>query len=295
MPFYNTKIVRGLAWGIQNSLLKRFSLASQSTENIVINQLESKDAGILVLNLNKQERKNALSIRMLADLNRTIDNVKKQSVRVLIIKSNVPGTFCAGADLKERLTLTSKELSQYNIEIRSTMSRIYDLPIPVLAAIDGHALGGGLELALACDIRIVSSNAKLGLVETGHAIIPGAGGTARLPRMINPALAKELIFTAKIFDGTEAKALSIANHVVPQNEDGNAAYVKSLDIARSILPNGPIAVRMAKFVINKGIETDLNSALAFEEAGYAQVIPTKDRVEGLQAFAEKRPSKYTGE
>uniref|UniRef100_A0A1Y1NLY6 Uncharacterized protein n=1 Tax=Photinus pyralis TaxID=7054 RepID=A0A1Y1NLY6_PHOPY len=287
MAFYNTKSVSRLAWGTQKLLFKRFSLAAQPRENIVINHLESKDAGILILNLNKQERKNALSIQMLADLNRAIDNVKKQIVRVLIIKSNVPGTFCAGADLKERLTLTSKELSQYNIQIRSTMSRIYDLPIPVLAAIDGHALGGGLELALACDIRIVSSNAKLGLVETGHAIIPGAGGTARLPRTINPALAKELIFTAKIFDGTQAKALGIANHAVPQNEDGNAAYVKSLDIARSILPNGPIAIRMAKFVINKGIETDLSSALAFEETGYAQVIPTKDRIEGL--------SKYTGE
>uniref|UniRef100_A0A1Y1NIA4 3-hydroxyisobutyryl-CoA hydrolase n=1 Tax=Photinus pyralis TaxID=7054 RepID=A0A1Y1NIA4_PHOPY len=141
MAFYNTKSVSRLAWGTQKLLFKRFSLAAQPRENIVINHLESKDAGILILNLNKQERKNALSIQMLADLNRAIDNVKKQIVRVLIIKSNVPGTFCAGADLKERLTLTSKELSQYNIQIRSTMSRIYDLPIPVLAAIDGHALG----------------------------------------------------------------------------------------------------------------------------------------------------------
>lgn len=284
-------------WKHQQPLFQSYSLAThiEVTQNIVINHLNGSDAGVSILNLNKRERKNALSIQMLADLNDAIDMIKKQDMRVLVIKSTVPGTFCAGADLKERLTLTEKELSQYNIEIRSTMTRIAELPIPVLAAIDGYALGGGLELALACDIRIVSNNAKLGLVETGHGIIPGAGGTARLPRIVNPAVAKELIFTAKVFDGIEAKALGVANHVVSQNEDGNAAYLKSLDIARKILPNGPIAIKAAKFVINKGIEVNLNSALSFEEAGYAQTIPTKDRVEGLKAFVEKRSPKYKGE
>ncbi|KAK5641084.1 hypothetical protein RI129_009631 [Pyrocoelia pectoralis] len=284
-------------WKHHQPLFQSCSLATRTegTENIVINHLNGADAGVSILNLNKRERKNALSIQMLADLNKAIDSIRKHDMRVLVIKSTVPGTFCAGADLKERLTLTEKELSQYNIEIRSTMTRIAELPIPVLAAIDGYALGGGLELALACDIRIVSNSAKLGLVETGHGIIPGAGGTARLPRTVNPAVAKELIFTAKIFDGIEAKALGVANHVVSQNEEGNAAYLKSLDIARKILPNGPIAIRAAKFVINKGIEVNLNSALAFEEAGYARTIPTKDRVEGLKAFVEKRCPKYNGE
>lgn len=284
-------------WKQHHALFQSCSSATriEATQNIVLNHLNDADSGVSVLNLNKRERKNALNIQMLADLNEAIDSVKKRNVRVLVIKSTVPGTFCAGADLKERLTLTEKELSQYNIEIRSTMTRIAELPIPVLAAIDGHALGGGLELALACDIRIVSNNAKMGLVETGHGIIPGAGGTARLPRTVSAAVAKELIFTAKVFDGTEAKVLGVANHVVSQNEEGNAAYLKSLDIARKILPNGPIAIRVAKFVINKGIEVDLNSSLAFEEAGYAQTIPTKDRVEGLKAFAEKRSPKYNGE
>lgn len=167
--------------------------------------------------------------------------------------------------------------------------------MPVVAAIDGTCLGGGLEMALACDIRTVADNALLGLVETRLAIIPGAGGTQRLPRILSPALAKELIFTARIFKGTAAQEMGICNYSVPQNDSKDAAYLKALELAKEILPNGPIGVRMAKKAIDKGMQVDLSTGYAIEEACYAQVIPTKDRLEGLKAFAEKRKPEYKGE
>lgn len=191
--------------------------------------------------------------------------------------------------------MPQKQVSKFVTNLRTMMSRFHELPIPVICAIDGMALGGGLEMALACDFRIASSSAKMGLVETKLAIIPGAGGTQRLPRLINPSIAKEMIYTSRVVDGAEAKELGIVNHCVKQNEAGDAAYLKSLDIAREILPNGPIAVKLAKVAINRGLDVDLYSGLNVEEACYAQIIPTKDRVEGLTAFKEKRPPRYIGE
>ncbi|KAM7092128.1 methylglutaconyl-CoA hydratase, mitochondrial isoform 5-T6 [Molossus nigricans] len=170
-----------------------------------------------------------------------------------------------------------------------------NLPVPTIAAIDGLALGGGLELALACDIRVAASSAKMGLVETKLAIIPGGGGTQRLPRIIGTSLAKELIFSARVLDGQEAKAVGLISHVLEQNAEGDAAYRKALDLAREFLPQGPVAMRVAKLAINQGMEVDLITGLAIEEACYAQTIPTKDRLEGLLAFKEKRSPRYRGE
>lgn len=192
------------------------------------------------------------------------------------------------------MKLTQDEVSQFVSRLRRLMQTVYHFPVPVIAAVDGIALGGGLELALACDIRTSSTTAKMGLVETKLAIIPGAGGSQRLPRNISVSLAKELIYTGRILDGNEAERVGLVNHAVKQNDDGDAAYRKALDIAREIVPNGPIAVRVAKEAINGGIEVDLQTALAFEENCYAKVIPTKDRLEGLKAFAEKRTSMYRG-
>lgn len=174
-------------------------------------------------------------------------------------------------------------------------SSIEQLPLPTISAIDGAAIGGGLEMALACDIRTISDDAKVGLVETRLAIIPGAGGTQRLSRIVGPAVAKEMIFTARILDGKEAAELGICNHAMPQNEQNDAAYQKALEIATEILPNGPIGIRMAKKAVDHGLQVDINTAFAIEEACYAQVIPTADRLEGLKAFAEKRKPKYKGE
>lgn len=200
-----------------------------------------------------------------------------------------------GADLKERKTFTPIEVSRFVTKLRTMLKNIEELPMPIIGAIDGVALGGGLEMALACDIRIASNDAKLGLVETRIGILPGAGGSQRLPRIVNPSMAKELIFTARVFNGLEAKEMGVCNHSVKQNDKKDAAYLRAVEIAAEILPNGPVGVRMAKKAIDKGLQVDLNTGYAIEEACYAQVIPTKDRLEGLQAFAEKRKPKFIGE
>ncbi|XP_023597890.1 methylglutaconyl-CoA hydratase, mitochondrial isoform X6 [Trichechus manatus latirostris] len=200
-----------------------------------------------------------------------------------------------GADLKERVKMHSSEVGPFVSKIRAVVNDIANLPVPTIAAIDGLALGGGLELALACDVRVAASCAKMGLVETKLAIIPGAGGTQRLPRAIGMSLAKELIFSARVLDGQEAKAIGLISHVLEQNKEGDAAYRKALDLAREFLPQGPVAMRVAKLAINQGMEVDLVTGLAIEEACYAQTIPTKDRLEGLLAFKEKRPPRYKGE
>ncbi|XP_006717213.1 methylglutaconyl-CoA hydratase, mitochondrial isoform X4 [Homo sapiens] len=222
---------------------------------------------IVVLGINRAYGKNSLSKNLIKMLSKAVDALKSdKKVRTIIIRSEVPGIFCAA-----------------------------NLPVPTIAAIDGLALGGGLELALACDIRVAASSAKMGLVETKLAIIPGGGGTQRLPRAIGMSLAKELIFSARVLDGKEAKAVGLISHVLEQNQEGDAAYRKALDLAREFLPQGPVAMRVAKLAINQGMEVDLVTGLAIEEACYAQTIPTKDRLEGLLAFKEKRPPRYKGE
>lgn len=205
------------------------------------------------------------------------------------------GIFCAGADLKERQTLSPVEVKKFVNSLRQLVVNIENLPMPVIAAMDGAALGGGLELALACDLRTVAAAVKLGLVETRLAIMPGAGGTQRLPRIVSPALAKELIFTARIFSGDEACKMGIVNYSTAQNDTNDAAYQRAIKLAEEILPNGPVGVRMAKRAISKGIQVDIGTGYTIEEDCYQQLIGTKDRIEGLAAFNEKRKPNYTGE
>lgn len=190
--------------------------------------------------------------------------------------------------------MTNEETGPFVAGLRASVSEVANLPMPVVAAIDGFALGGGLEVALACDIRVSSDDAKMGLVETRLAIIPGGGGTQRLARAIGPAKAKELIFAARVFNGKEAAEMGVVNHSVEQNSDGDAAYQRALKLGQEILPQGPVALRAAKFAINRGSEVDIASGLSFEEAGYSQVIPTKDRREAMQAWLEKRKPVYHG-
>ncbi|XP_072467923.1 methylglutaconyl-CoA hydratase, mitochondrial isoform X2 [Notamacropus eugenii] len=173
-------------------------------------------------------------------LSKAVDALKSdKKVRTIIVRSEVPGIFCAGADLKERTQMNLNEVSSFVSKSRAVINEIANLPVPTIAAIDGIALGGGLELALACDIRVAASSAKMGLIETKLAIIPGAGGTQRLPRVIGMALAKEMIFSARVLDGQEAKSIGLISHVLEQNETGDAAYRKALALAREFLPQRP--------------------------------------------------------
>ncbi|KAK9408291.1 methylglutaconyl-CoA hydratase mitochondrial [Crotalus adamanteus] len=265
-------------------------------EELRVRYLDEEHKGIVVLGINRAHAKNALNKNLIKMISKVMDALKTdKKVRTVIFRSEVPGVFCAGADLKERAKMHASEVSSFVSKARSTINEMANLPVPTIAAIDGIALGGGLELALACDIRVAASSAKMGLVETKLAIIPGAGGTQRLPRTIGVSLAKELIFSARVLDGEEAKSVGLISHVVEQNEAGDAAYRRALALATEFLPQGPIAMRVAKLAINQGMEVDLLTGLAIEEACYAQTIPTKDRIEGLLAFKEKRPPRYKGE
>ncbi|XP_077673547.1 methylglutaconyl-CoA hydratase, mitochondrial isoform X1 [Eretmochelys imbricata] len=290
-----------------------YSSEAKGEEELRVRYLDEENQGIVVLGLNRSRAKNALNKNLIKMMSKAVDALKSdKKVRTVIFRSEVPGIFCAdalcpvfvievsgmewnGADLQERAKMHSSEVSSFVSKARATINEMANLPVPTIAAIDGTALGGGLELALACDIRVAASSAKMGLVETKLAIIPGAGGTQRLPRMIGVSLAKELIFSARIVDGEEAKSIGLVSHVVEQNESGDAAYRRALALAQEFLPQGPLAIRVAKLAINQGMEVDLVTGLAIEEACYAQTIPTKDRIEGLLAFKEKRPPRYKGE
>lgn len=166
-----------------------------------------------------------------------------------------------------------------------------NMACPTITVLDGAAMGGGLELALCSDIRIATKTSLLALTETSLAIIPGAGGTQRLPRLIGASKAKELIFTSDKLNGEEAERIGLVNYVAEDYEKG---YEKALQIANKILQNGPIAVRAAKQAINYGMNMDLRSGLELEDGCYAKVMPTEDRLEALKAFAEKRKPVFQG-
>ncbi|KAI6645933.1 hypothetical protein LOD99_13190 [Oopsacas minuta] len=278
--------------GLVNSYPFYSSTTGVGTE-IELTITESK---IAIIGFNRPEAKNSLSIGLISRLTAILSDLEHDEgkVRAVIFRSLVPGIFCAGADLKERLTIPQDKVAGLVSQFRMSSQRIENLHKPVIFALDGAALGGGLEIALAGDLLVASSDARLGLVETRLAIIPGGGGTQRLPRLIGSAKAKELIFTAKVLSGTEAYEAGIAQYVVKQNEKRDAAFQKALDIANQIIPHGPIAVKLAKQAINAGMQTDLTTGLKIEEACYAQVIPTNDRIEGLKAFKEKRTPVYSG-
>lgn len=276
------------------NFLKSFSTSTGN--DVVIEKLSDKHKGVTVFGINRPEVKNAIGANFLKEFEDGLNSVRHdKDTRVVVLRSLVPGVFCAGADLKERAKMRAEDVGPFVAKARAFITDLEALPVPVIVALDGGAFGGGLEIALACDLRIAADSAKLGLVETRLAIIPGAGGTQRLPRLIGVARAKELIYTAATINGKEAFDIGLVNSCVTQNENGDAAYHKALEMASKILPNGPIGVKMAKVAISKGAEVDINTGLSIEEACYAQVIPTKDRLEGLAAFKEKRKPVYKGE
>ncbi|XP_048451303.1 methylglutaconyl-CoA hydratase, mitochondrial isoform X2 [Rhincodon typus] len=212
-------------------------LAAGPRAELRVCHLEAESAGIVVFGINRPQSKNAISKNLVEMMSKAIKEIKcDKNVRTVILRSEVPGIFCAGADLKERAKMQPSEVGPFVSKARSLINELGNLPMPTIAVLDGAALGGGLEMALACDIRVAATSAKMGLVETKLAIIPGAGGTQRLPRIIGVSLAKELIFSGRVLDGTEAKVIGLVNHVVEQNEAGDAAYRRALSLAREFIP-----------------------------------------------------------
>ena len=254
--------------------------------------LVDEDAGILTLTLNRPEVMNSLNFPLLHALRDQIESLRfRTDVRVVIITGSGDKAFCAGADLKERATLSPDKVKAYIFTIRNLFTAIEQLNKAVIAAVNGIALGGGTELALASDIRIASSNATMGLTETRLAIIPGAGGTQRLPRLVGKGKAKELIFTGRRIAAQEALAIGLVNRVC----EPPALLEECKNMAAMICETGPIALEQAKYAINYGMETDIHTGLAIESNAYWVCIPTQDRQEGLAAFKEKRKPVYKGE
>lgn len=255
-------------------------------------QYTALENGIAIITLNRPESANALSTALLYELSHLLyDLAFRRDVRVVIFTGAGEKVFCAGADLKERSGMNETEVRKTVTLIRETINQIEQLPQPVICALNGSAFGGGLELALACDIRVAADTAQLGLTETSLGIIPGAGGTQRLPRLIGKGKAKELIFTAKRITAKEAEQIGLVEYVVPRDQ----LMEKAMEIAEQIVVNAPIAVMQAKIAINRGLDVDLATGLRIEQMAYDITIPTKDRLEGLQAFKEKRKPVYKGE
>lgn len=258
------------------------------SEDILLS--DEKD-GVLLLTLNRPEVMNSFNFALLHALRDRLEAVRfRADVRVIIITGAGDRAFSAGADLKERVTLRPDQVKEYIFTIRNLFSAIEFLNKPVIAAVNGIALGGGTELALASDIRIVSTSATMGLTETRLAIIPGAGGTQRLPRLVGKGKAKELIFTGRRVDAREALEIGLANKICEPHK----LLASCRDMANMICETGPVAIEQAKYAINYGLETDLHTGLAIESNAYWVCIPTEDRMEGLKAFREKRKPMYKG-
>lgn len=245
---------------------------------------------IAIIILNRPEAANALSKQLLSELKQLLQTIKGQNeIQTVIITGSGP-FFCAGADLKERKGMDEEEVKQAVQQIRSIINEVENVPQPTIAAINGAAMGGGLELALACDIRIAAQDAKLGLTETSLGIIPGAGGTQRLPRLIGKGRAKELIFAARKISGAEAETLGLVEYAV----EAERVLEKAFELAKEFVENAPLSLRQAKIAVNKGMETDIMTGLKIEELAYNALLNSSDRIEGLKAFQEKRQPRYTG-
>jgi len=252
-------------------------------------KLESASSGVHTLVLDRPPV-NALGRELVDDLTRALDRLSREpTARVLVVRPAGPH-FSAGADLKERRTMSLEDVRKFVPRLAGVCNALAGIPYPTIAAVRGAAAGGGCELALACDLRVLSEQAKIGLRETALAIIPGAGGTQRLPRLIGPARAKRWIFAAGMHSAAEALSDGVADRVVPDDRlDGEVTK-----LAEAIAGCGPLANRLAKRAIDSGAGLPLDRALQLEWECYQETLQTTDRVEALKAFADKRAPKFEG-
>jgi len=251
----------------------------------------TREGALVTLRIERAEVMNCLSFPTLRRFRGLLEEVAKDlSIRCVLITGAGEKAFCAGADLKERRTMDPDLVPLFVANIRALMDDVERLPQPTIAVVNGFAFGGGTELMLACDLRVAAEEARFGLTEVTLAIIPGAGGTQRLPRLVGKSRAKDLILTGRKLDAAEALHMGLVNRCVPRAELSKHAA----DLASEIASNGPVAVRAAKQAIDRGGDAPMPRGLEIEAECYGLVLPTQDRLEALAAFAEKRRPEFQG-
>lgn len=250
--------------------------------------LFEKKENIGIISINRPEAMNSLNSQVLDELNGLIDNLSKDENIHVVILTGSGKAFVAGADIGEMKDKTVMEAKEFARSGMRLFSKIENLDKPVIAAVNGFALGGGCELAMCCDIRIASEKAKFGQPEVGLGITPGFGGTQRLPRLVGQGLAKELIFTCDIIKADEAYRIGLVNKLVAAEDLMDVA----MEMAEKIASKAQIAVRNAKRAINTGIQTDIHTAMNIEEDLFAICFSSEDQKEGMKAFLEKRKPEY---
>ena len=247
------------------------------------------DGQIATLTLSRPGKKNSLTQKMFAELAATVKAVAdNRSIRVLVIRGE-DGVFCAGDDLSELVKMGPSDVRRFIADAQGTFTYLESMEIPVLAAVEGFALGGGLELALSCDLILASRNAQLGLPEINLGIIPGLGGCIRLPRRVGLGRAKELIYSGRIIDAREAMVLGLADGVYPEEEFASIV----MDFANILASKSPTALALAKSTLNRGMDASLETGLALEREAFAYCFTLPDAKEGISAFLEKRKPKFS--
>lgn len=257
-------------------------------QNILLDQPEP---GIYLLTVNRPKALNALNAATIVELAQAIAHVAAdESARAVLVTGAGDRAFVAGADIAEMQAISVEQARAFSEQGMRVMHALEALPVPVIALVSGFCLGGGCELALACDWILASDTAVFGQPEVSLGIPPGFGGTQRLPRRIGPARALELLTTARQVKAPEALAMGLVNHVFPVAELRDRA----MDFARTLAAKGPAAVRLVKQAVQRGRDLDIHAACALESDLFAQAFGTEDRREGMRAFLEKRPAKFTG-
>jgi enoyl-CoA hydratase/carnithine racemase len=256
-----------------------------------LNVTASADGYVVTVELNRPEALNAMNTAMGEDLLRCFEELHRdRAVRAVVFTGAGTKAFCVGGDLKEREGMSDETWRAQHVIFEAAAARVLHCPVPVIAAVEGFAMGGGCELAVLSDFVVCGETAVFAVPEVTRGIFPGIGGTQLLPRIIGAPLAKEMIFTGRRVSAQEAKAIGLVNHLVPKGQ----ARAKALEIAATIADNGPIAVRQAKKAVNWGSETDLETAMALAIEAYNNTVTTEDRLEGVRAFNEKRKPAFKG-
>ena len=255
------------------------------------NLLMEVENGIAVVTINRPKALNALNSETLSELLNLFTEIEgRADIKVLILTGSGEKAFVAGADISEMVSKSVKESREMSLLAFEVFQKLENMPKATIAAVNGFALGGGCEIAMACDIRVAAENAKFGQPETGLGVIPGFGGTQRLPRLVGKGRAKELIFTNDMVDAQEAYRIGLANKVVPAAE----LLETCKTMAGKIMSKGSFATQLSKEAINQGMDVDLVNGIKLEANLWGVAFATEDRKEGMAAFLEKRKANFTG-